>query len=84
MVRICPILTTAANQVVAPFHGRMPVILLRAAYGLWFAGGGGGGGGGEVPLEPYPADDVTTRPVGARVNRSANDDPRRVEAADPN
>ena len=71
-VETCTILTTAANETVAPVHGRMPVILPAEAYGPWLAGE-------EVPLAPYPADAMTAHPVSTLVNRPANDDPRCVE-----
>ena len=71
-VETCTILTTTANEMVAPVHGRMPVILPREAYGPWLAGE-------EVPLLPYPADAMTAHPVSTLVNRPANDDPRCVE-----
>lgn len=35
----CTILTTAANQVLAPIHDRMPVILHPDDYELWLAAG---------------------------------------------
>ena len=31
----CTLLTTAANEVLAPIHDRMPVIVPRSAYDLW-------------------------------------------------
>ena len=71
-VETCTILTTAANETVAPVHGRMPVILAPDAWDAWFAGA-------EVPLGPYPADAMTAHPVSTHVNRPANDDPRCVE-----
>ena len=71
-VETCTILTTAANETVAPVHGRMPVILPSEAYGPWLAGE-------DVPLAPYPADGMTAHPVSTHVNRPANDDPRCVE-----
>ena len=71
-VETCTILTTAANETVAPVHGRMPVILAPDAWDAWLAGE-------EVPLGPYPADAMTAHPVSTHVNRPANDDPRCVE-----
>ena len=71
-VETCTILTTAANQTVSPVHGRMPVILPPAAWDVWLAGE-------EVPLGPYPADDMTAHPVSTHVNRPANDDSTCVE-----
>ena len=71
-VKTCTILTTAANETVAPVHGRMPVILPRNAWDAWLAGEG-------VPLAPCPADAMTAHPVSTYVNRPTNDDPRCVE-----
>ena len=71
-VETCTILTTAANETVAPVHGRMPVILTPDAWSPWLAGE-------QVPLGPYPADAMTAHPVSTHVNRPANDDPRCVE-----
>ncbi len=71
-VETCTILTTAANETVAPVHGRMPVILPPDAWDAWLAGE-------EVALAPYPADAMTAHPVSTHVNRPANDDPRCVE-----
>ena len=68
----CTILTTAANDTVAPVHGRMPVILPPGAWNPWLAGE-------QVPLAPYPADAMTAHPVSTLVNRAANEDPRCVE-----
>ena len=71
-VETCTILTTTANETVAPVHGRMPVILPPESYGPWLADE-------DVPLAPYPADRMTAHPVNTLVNRPANDDPRCVE-----
>ena len=66
------ILTTTANEIVAPIHHRMPVILEADTFGSWLAGA-------EVPLGPYPPEAMTAWPVSAYVNRPANDDPRCIE-----
>ena len=71
-VETCTVLTIAANETVAPVHGRLPIILPPDAYGSWLAGE-------DVPLAPYPPDDMTAHPVSTLVNRPANDDPRCVE-----
>ena len=75
-VETCTILTTVANETVAPVHGRMPVILPRGAWDAWLLGE-------DVPLAPYPAGDMTANPVSTHVNRPANDDPRCVEPIAP-
>ena len=66
------ILTTAANVMLAPIHGRMPVVLTPEAFGPWLAGA-------DTPLEPCPPETMIAWPVSALVNRPANDDPRCVE-----
>ncbi|MCY4599010.1 MAG: SOS response-associated peptidase family protein [Acidobacteria bacterium] len=71
-VEACTILTTAANETVAPVHGHIPVILPPHVRDARLAGE-------DVPLHPYPAGDMTAWPVSTHVNRPANDDPRCVE-----
>ena len=76
------IVTTDANGIVAPVHGRMPVILpkddwdrvarLRARP--------------RAPrrsLHPLEADRMSSHPVSRLVNNPRNDDPRCVERAEP-
>ena len=69
----CTILTTSANETVAPIHPRMPVILPPEAYDPWLSGA-------ETPLAPYPPHAMTAHPVSTLVNKPANDDERCVEA----
>ncbi len=72
VVETCTILTTSANETVAPVHGRMPVILPPNAWSAWLAGE-------EVSLDPCPTDAMTAWPVSTHVNLPSNDDPRCVE-----
>ena len=73
------IVTTAANEVVAPVHDRMPVILGRDDEERWIAG---------EPLQeeelrdllrPYPAGSMEVYPVSTRVNSPVSDDPALIE-----
>lgn len=72
------ILTTTPNETVAPFHDRMPVILPDAAREAWLAGDAS-----ETSLSPLlvpvPAAALRARPVNARLNSVANDDPSCIE-----
>ena len=68
----CTILTTEANETVAPVHHRMPVILPAKAFDPWLAGE-------AVLLAPCPAEAMTAHPVSMLVNKPANDDERCVE-----
>jgi putative SOS response-associated peptidase YedK len=70
------ILTTAARGAVAALHDRMPVVLSPSALDAWLSGGDGG--------LPPPAEDLfLARPVSARVNSVANDDPACLAPPDP-
>ena len=69
-LRTFTILTTQPNELVAPLHDRMPVILAPESYDRWL-------GGEPDPTElirPCPADEMITWPVSVRVNTPKNDD----------
>ncbi|MCE9567874.1 MAG: SOS response-associated peptidase [Planctomycetes bacterium] len=74
-------ITTAPNQVVQPYHDRMPVILPRENYAEWLDP--------ETTVErlltllkPYPAELMRARQVGPAVNSSRNEGPECLQAAD--
>ena len=77
----CTIVTTAANEVVAPLHDRMPVIVPRDAYALWLDPAIGERARLDALLVPYAAEAMTAYPVSRRVNSPANDDPGCIEPA---
>lgn len=73
-IRSCTVITTTANDFLAPLHPRMPVILAEKDWPAWL---------GEVPatdaelkalLKPYPSDDMRLWPVDKRVGNVKNDD----------
>ena len=78
IVRTFCIITTAANEMLADFHDRMPVILAPESYDRWLA-----------PVEPdprdllvpYPAAPMTVWPISLRVNSPVNDDSAILERA---
>jgi putative SOS response-associated peptidase YedK len=70
----CAILTTTANSLTSAVHDRMPVILDRAEYDIWLDPGMLEGGGVSDLLRPYDSRLMRCFPVGARINRVANDD----------
>ena len=72
VIETCTILTTAANEAVAPVHDRMPVILPPEAFAPWL-------GGETVALDPSPSETMVVHPVSTLVNTPSNDDPRCVE-----
>ena len=70
------ILTTAPNELVAPIHHRMPVILTQETMPRWL-------GGEPLPAEEYraltqplPAARMSERPVNRFVNNSRNEGPQ--------
>ena len=72
-VESCAILTTAANELVAKVHDRMPVVLDRASYDLWLDPEAREEDLQRV-LRPFPAADMVAYPVSSRVNSTAVDD----------
>jgi putative SOS response-associated peptidase YedK len=71
----CTIITTEPNELVAPIHNRMPVILPRTAYDLWLDPAEQEPGAFQELLGPYPADEMLAYPVSRTVNSPANDNP---------
>jgi putative SOS response-associated peptidase YedK len=74
-IRSFAVITTAANELVAGIHARMPVILAPADYGRWL---------GDEPdlrelLRPFPAAPMRIWPISTRVNKPENDDAAIVE-----
>jgi putative SOS response-associated peptidase YedK len=81
-VRSCTILTTAANDLVAPLHDRMPVILEPSAEHAWLDA--------STPPERLaqlcgglPPERTALREVGAAVNDARYDGPECLEPAVP-
>jgi putative SOS response-associated peptidase YedK len=73
VIESCTIITTRPNELVAPVHDRMPVILPTDAEAVWLDP--------SIPKEhalsllgPYPADLMTALPASTRVNSVRNDD----------
>src|SRR3954451_5532274 len=78
-VRTFTIITGPPNELVAPIHNRMPVILPSAHWRAWL---------GEEPapaeelqalLQPYPADLMRAYPVDMRVGNVRNNDAALIE-----
>jgi putative SOS response-associated peptidase YedK len=74
VVRSFTIITTTPNEVCAPIHDRMPVIVDPANYGTWL---------GEEPadpvrllslLKPFPAEQMEAYAVGVAVGNVKNDE----------
>jgi putative SOS response-associated peptidase YedK len=81
-LRTCAIVTTSANDLVAPIHDRMPVVLARPDWDAWLDP--------QSDLEqvvgllvPAPSDWFDAYPVSSLVNNVANDGPELIEPIPP-
>lgn len=75
----CTIITTDANEVVAPVHDRMPVILDADDYARWLDPDEHGTETLTSMLHPCPPDLLETIPVGTFVNDVRHDGPACIE-----
>jgi putative SOS response-associated peptidase YedK len=75
VVDSCTILTTDANDVMRPFHDRMPAILPREAYVGWLDREQDDPSQIAPLLRPCPNEWLTAVPVSQRLNNPRNDDP---------
>ena len=78
-IRSVCIVTTGANELMAPIHDRMPVIISPDNWQNWLAGPVGEF---ESLVVPYPANEMRAWPVSRRVNRTGEDDAEMIEPAD--
>ena len=74
------IITTAANEDVAPLHDRMPVILRPADWNSWLDRRGRDVDRLNASLGPAPTGSLVPRPVSRLVNDARNDDPAFLSA----
>ncbi|MBE9137894.1 SOS response-associated peptidase [Nodosilinea sp. LEGE 07088] len=71
----CTILTTAANELMAPIHNRMPVILAPEDYAPWLDPGYDQPQVLQAMLRPYDSGAMERYPVSTLVNKPQNDLP---------
>jgi putative SOS response-associated peptidase YedK len=79
-VRSCAILTTAANETVAPLHDRMPVILAVDHERAWLEPSTSKAAL-HAMLRGLPAGEIAARPVGSAVNDARYDGPECLSSA---
>ncbi len=82
-IRSCAIITTAANDLVAPIHDRMPVVLPPGAWDQWLDPANHDLAAITGLLLPAPSADFEAYPVSSRVNGVANEGPELIEALPP-
>jgi putative SOS response-associated peptidase YedK len=69
------VITGPANELVAPIHNRMPVILPHRAWRSWLGEERGEADELQALLRPYPATAMRAYKVAARVGNVRNNDP---------
>ena len=72
-IESCALITTSANALVAPIHGRMPVLIDRGAYDLWLDPRASEDDLRAL-LAPFSAEAMEAFPVSPRVNGTDVDD----------
>lgn len=82
-VESCTILTTVANEVVAPIHERMPVIIPRERCAQWLAPGAKDQVELAALLCPHDPAEMEAYTVSLRVNNPAHDDAQCVAPIEP-
>ena len=81
-VRSCVIVTTDANEKLAPIHDRMPVVLPESAWGEWLDVDNHDTARIMRLLVPAPSDDFLCYPVSKLVNKPDNNGPELLDAVD--
>ncbi|MCA9897857.1 MAG: SOS response-associated peptidase [Anaerolineales bacterium] len=74
VLQTCTILTTTPNELMAPIHNRMPVIVEPEDFDLWLNPEPDPEQGLHL-LRPYPAEKMAAYPVSTVVNNPRNDMP---------
>jgi putative SOS response-associated peptidase YedK len=75
----CTLLTTTANELLAPHHDRMPMILRPGDYDVWLDAGVRSTEQLKPLLRPYPHEEMSAYAVSHLVNNPSNEGPRCVE-----
>ncbi len=78
-VESCVLLTTSPNELIAPIHDRMPVILKSEDYDPWLDPKLHQSGPLYALLRPYASAEMIAYPVTPRVNSPTHDDARCIE-----
>ena len=73
------IITTSPNELMAPIHDRMPVILPASTYEKWLTPGEANTHELRSLLHPFDADLMAAYPVSRMVNNPRNDSPNNIQ-----
>ena len=78
VIESCCIVTTAANELMAPIHDRMPVILPPALHSTWLDPTYHDVEALEAMLQPYPADQMRATKIGPAISNVRNHGPELI------
>jgi putative SOS response-associated peptidase YedK len=78
LLRTCAIVTTSANELMAPLHDRMPVILDRTDWDTWLDPASDPASLPKL-LVSAPADSLEAYPVSSLVNNVRNEGPELLD-----
>ncbi len=81
-LRTCVIITGEPNELVAPIHDRMPVMLPESAWSTWLDVDNHDTAKLHELLVPLPAGDLEKWPVSTLVNKADNNGPELLERAE--
>lgn len=73
VIESCTIITTEANDIVRPYHNRMPVILPTADFSTWLDPKPTDPAVLLELMRPFPAAEMLAVPVSAKVNNARNE-----------
>ena len=80
-IRTCAIITGEPNELVAPIHNRMPVMLPRGAWSRWLGEESADKDELLALLKPFPAERMRAYPISTKVNSVKNEGPELLDAA---
>jgi putative SOS response-associated peptidase YedK len=80
-LRTCVIITTDPNELLAPIHDRMPVVLPESAWDTWLDVDNHDVGALQRLLVPYPAREMEAWAVSMQVNKADNEGPGLLDPA---
>jgi putative SOS response-associated peptidase YedK len=78
-IRTCTVITGKPNELMAPIHNRMPVILPREAWSTWLEDEQATTDALLGLLRPYPTERMRVYSISSRVNSVKNDDAGLIE-----
>ena len=82
-MRTCALITTDANDTLAPIHDRMPVVLPEDAWEEWLDPENHDTASLLDLLVPAPSEDFVAYPISKLVNKPENQGPELLEPIDP-